>query len=164
MSQEVMLIDPLRFADESRRKTGTLPLSAFSRLTDGLVERAGEVTFLLEGSRDKEGKRLLALSASTTLTLVCQRCLETMRYPLSISNQLWLVPSGYAIPQEELEIDHLDAIEVEAQLDVVQLLEEELLLALPMAPRHPACDGVRPVDGADAFSPFSGLAVLKKQH
>ncbi len=164
MSQECILIDPLRFADEARSKAGRVPISALPRVAQSVLETEGELVFTLEGYRNQDGKRFLLLKASVELVLCCQRCLEPMSHSVLIDSRLWLVPKGQLIPDEELDFDEFDAIEVDAQLDVLQLLEDECLLTLPMAPRHLSCEGIRPKDGADAFSPFSGLAVLKKQH
>ena len=157
-----MLIDPVRFADEGRRQSGTLSLNRFSRLAEELVEPTGEVVFSLMGDRDRDGRRFISLLASTDLLLSCQRCLKPVVYPLEIKNRLWLVPKGRAIPDNELETDDFDAIEVDALQDILVLLEDEMLLALPMAPCHEACQGVHQQEGADVFSAFSGLAKLKK--
>jgi len=73
-----------------------------------------------------------------------------------------LIAPGEEWPDDDLVDDGADAIEAEKALAVLSLVEEEVLLALPIAPRHEQCEP--PSGGAAGHgpSPFAALAALKK--
>ena len=88
-----------------------------------------------------------------------------LRFPLYIANTLLLVRADEPLPEETDAPDAPDWIVAGAAMDVATLIEDEILLELPFAPRHPVgtC-GVRDDAGREgrAASPFAGLAALKK--
>lgn len=162
-----VVADPLEFARDERRLGGEVGIAALERLADGLADKAGTIVWTMWGEvgLDAMGvkRRFLCLEASGELQLVCQRCLGPMAWPLRLDSRLALMAPGEEWPEEELEDDSCDAIEAEQDLDAVALLEDEILLALPNAPRHPVC--TLPGDGAhqsEKVSPFAVLAGLKK--
>lgn len=93
----------------------------------------------------------------------CQRCLARLEWPLDIEVVLELVKPGQPIPEDELENDEFDAIEAAPDLDVLALVEDEIVLAVPIAPRHESCDAPRPVKGSEKESPFASLVKLRKK-
>lgn len=162
MSQRCIVSDPFRFAAEGRKISGAVPLLRLNRLADILVRSEGEVTYALSGDVGVDGKTFLRLEASGTLALQCQRCLSGLDWPLELESLLHLVSPGTPIPDEELEIESFDTIEAVADMDVLALLEEEILLAMPIVPRHEDCDAPHPEGGADKESPFAALAGLRR--
>ncbi|THF60874.1 YceD family protein [Pseudothauera rhizosphaerae] len=165
MSQEgstpVVIADPIRFARDARVLRGQVAVGRLGRLADQLFDASGSVAWELTGQAGEDRKPRLLLAANGTLRLRCQRCLGGLDWPLALSSRLLLVPVGQEIPEEELEDDEQDAIEAAADMDVVALLEDEILLALPIAPRHDECDVPRPEGGDSKKSPFAVLAGLK---
>lgn len=127
-----------------------------------MADRAGEVVYELAGEIGPDRKPRLVLLASGLLVLRCQRCLGAMQWPLKLASVLQLVRPGQPIPDEELERDEFDAIEATPDMDVVALVEDEIVLAVPIAPRHEDCDVPRPSDGVEQESPFAALARLRK--
>jgi len=162
MSQRCIVSDPFRFAAEGRKISGTVPLLRLNRLADILFRSEGEVTYALSGDVEVDGKAFLTLQASGALALQCQRCLSGFEWPLALEAILHLVKPGTPIPDEELEIESSDTIEAVADMDVLALLEEEILLAMPIVPRHEDCDAPHPEGGADKESPFAALAGLRR--
>lgn len=159
-----VISDPFRFAAEERSVQGEVAVADLLRLSDALASSEGSVLWKLEGALVGDGARReprLRLTASGPLDLCCQRCLGGLPWMLGLDSRLHLVRAGQPIPEEELEDDEVDAIEVEGDLDVLALLEDEILLALPVAPRHENCDAPRPVGGASKESPFAALASLR---
>ncbi len=81
---------------------------------------------------------------------------------MNLASRLWLLPAD-RLDEAEEDDDEMDAIEAETRLDVLALIEEELLLGLPFAPRHtegecaPAANDLQ-----QKASPFAVLAGLKK--
>lgn len=104
---------------------------------------------------------MLRLTASGVLSLACQRCLEAVPFGLDIESLLELVPEGAEMSQEELEDDSRDFLPVVRDLDVAELVEDEILLALPVAPRHERCGLPGAAEAGERSNPFSALAELK---
>lgn len=140
---------------------GKVPVAELGRLVDVLVGREGVVEYRIEGFVDDQARPRLRLVANGRLELRCQRCLEGMGWELALESALQPVRPGQGIPDEELEDDEVDAFEVESDLDVIALVEDEILLALPIAPRHENCAQPRPDDGSGRKSPFAVLAGLR---
>lgn len=156
------VIDSLEFARGGRRLEGVLRLAGLSRLRDLLVVPEGELSVSLEGWRDGDGKSWLRLAVSGEPVLQCQRCLGGVRFPLVIDSVLQLVGLEEEWPDEDLADDSADAIEADKALSVAPLVEEEVLLALPIAPRHEQCEPPLAADDDHGLSPFAALAALKK--
>lgn len=164
------VIDSLEFAQYGRRLDGEVPISRFDRLADLLADNAGSLGVVVTGKQDAEGNPRLRLQLAGSLKLRCQRCLEVLPWAVAIDSLLQLVdetevlagPAGEEGDEEELDASAPDVIVAERELAVLPLLEDELLLSLPIAPRHAHCEP--PTGGAKdrAASPFAVLAQLKK--
>lgn len=126
------VIDSLEFARTGQALSGSLPIAGLARLKDSLHETAGEVRFEVKGGRDARRRLVLMLVIRGALRLQCQRCLGALDFPLQLANTL-LLAAGDA---SEFEDDDADWIEPSPALDVVALVEDEILLSLPYAPRH----------------------------
>ena len=154
------VVDSLEFARDGGVIAGSLPVARLERLVDVLFDSVGSLQCELRGGREDDGKPFLDLRVVGSLNLRCQRCLSSLSYELDIDSRLMLVAPGAEWPDEELADDGPDAIEASRELAVQPLVEDEVLLALPIAPRHENC---RPPVGADEHrpSPFAVLAKLK---
>ena len=156
--------DPFRFAAEFRSIEGKLAVADLLRLSGTLASVDSVLDwrfegFMVEGAEGLEPR--LRLHVEGGLDLRCQRCLGGLVWPLRVDTLLQPVRSGQAIPEGELENDEVDAIEIDGELDVLALLEDEILLALPIAPRHQVCEAPRPEGGSSKESPFAALASLR---
>jgi uncharacterized protein len=160
MSQEDVVVDPLAFARDGCSLERRLPLVALPRMAAEAVGEDGEFVIRFEGLRDRDGKSYLLLAVDGRAQLACQRCLEPMEWVCRVRSRLMLVPEGLPIPEDELEDDSYDAVEVGGRQDLLVLAEDEILLALPVAPRHEQCEAPSAADGAAKESPFAGLAKL----
>lgn len=149
------------FARDRRVLEGTLPLSSLERLHDLLAVVEGEVSFRIEGFKGDRGEPLLQVSISGELPLACQRCLEAVPFDLEVDSLLEVVPEGAELSQDELEDDTRDFLPVAKELDVAELVEDEILLALPVAPRHEKCGLPGAADAGERINPFATLAGLK---
>jgi len=137
-------------------------LDELPRLADLLTTTAGSLSVRLEGWRDEQGKSWLQLDIAGEPVLCCQRCLGGMKYPLAIRSRLQLIAPGADWPDDDLEDDSADAIAADAELTVLSLVEDEVLLALPIAPRHEQCESPSASASGNGSSPFAALADLKK--
>jgi len=156
------VIDSLEFARTGQTLSGSLPLAGLTRLKDSLYDAAGEVRFSVKGGHDTRRRPVLKLEISGTLCLQCQRCMGVLEYPLRVANTLLLV-AGEAggFTDEDLEW-----IAASATQDVPTLVEDEILLSLPYAPRHEEaqCGGASEgaVSERDGTIAFARLAALKR--
>lgn len=160
MSQQIV-IDSLSFAREGRSLQGELPVSGLERLHDALAEVAGHVSYRLQGRTGRQGKPQLVLEVVGEVPLVCQRCLGRLDHPLSIVSILELVADEADLTQDELEDDSRDFLVAQKELDVAALIEDEIILALPVAPRHDDCELPDGSSRGTKVSPFAALAALK---
>lgn len=157
-------VDPVRLAREHKCIEGRLDLRRLPRLADVLFDASGEVSYRVQGRTTAAGHPALHVDLHAELTLICQRCLEPM--DVSIDSQRELVLSADADPfvPDEDEDDDTDVIPVAEAGDLEDLLEQELVLTLPMVPHHAGECPASP-RGADAggrVSPFSVLAGHKR--
>jgi uncharacterized protein len=156
------VVDSLRFADEARQLVGQIRIADLGRTADNRVSDSGALACEVQGETDHEGQRFLRIVVVGSLALRCQRCLEDMRYPLRIDKRLLLIAPGEVWPDDELEIDEFDAIEAGRTLELLPLIEEEVLLALPIAPRHEVCEPPADVEKDREPSAFAVLAQFRK--
>lgn len=165
MSRQQLSIDAFVFAREGGVLQGVLPVSELKRVHDQLADVSGEVRFSVQGKWAKgvlgAGESRLCLRLDGVLQLACQRCLGSIAFCLEVENLFRLVPEDTELTQDELEDDSCDVLPVAKVLDLVALIEDEILLALPVAPRHERCD----VPGSDEMgkrvTPFAVLSGLK---
>ncbi len=155
------IADAFVFAREGRILEGVLPVSALERLHDLVTEVTGEVAYRLQGSLGARGESMLSLEVSGTLPLTCQRCLDSVLFTLEVDSLLELVPEGVDMSQDELEDDTRDFLPVASELDIAALVEDEILLTLPVAPRHEKCGFPGAADAGERVNPFATLAGLK---
>ena len=160
MSQQIV-INSLSFAREGRSLEGELPLSGLERLQDVLADVSGTVRYSLQGRVSRQGKPQLLLDVEGIAPVVCQRCLGLYAYPLSIASTLELIADEAEISQDELEDDSRDFLVAQKEMDVAALIEDEIILALPSAPRHEECELPGSSERGTKVSPFAALSALK---
>jgi uncharacterized protein len=105
----------------------------------------------------------LRLRATATVALPCQRCLAPVEVPLDVDRRFRFARDEAAAEALDAELED-DVLALTHALDLQVLVEDELLLAVPLVPRHESCpDGGPPLQAGDAAapSPFAALAALK---
>jgi uncharacterized protein len=147
------------FARNGKELCGEIPIVALPRLSDMLANSDGTLNYRVLGSQ-RDDQHRLEIILSGTCNLRCQRCLGEFSYPFEVNSNLLLVSADKL---DEHEADEEDVIEATAQLDVLALIEDEVLLNFPFAPKHQdgACSAPLK-DLQQAVNPFAVLAVLKK--
>lgn len=159
-------LDAWRMVAARRRFEGRLPLSAMARLGGCLADAEGECSFVLEFGQDALQVPFIELTIEAGLPLVCQRSLERFVLPVQLVQRLGLIrdeadeaalPPGY----EPLLVPE------DGQLRPADLVEDELVLAVPVVPVAPGSEPVERTWPADeeelrAASPFAALVALKK--
>lgn len=160
MSKRVV-INSLTFARETASLQGELPVAELTRLHDLLVDATGSVHYRAEGRLGPRNRPQLLLQLNGVLSVRCQRCLESIAYPLEVRSVLEFVENEEDLTQEEMEDDSKDFLPAQKELDVVALIEDEIILDLPSAPRHDSCALPNAGQETGSASPFSVLAGLK---
>jgi len=165
---EQNLFDPehlIRSGDAMKRISS---VAQFTTLSDRLSDRVGEVHWQLSASRDVNHRIGLVLELSANLVLKCQRCLGPLDYELNEIRRFALFKDEDALPSLEDEEDDVDCMVVTGEMDAFALIEEELLLALPMMPLHDseschASSGAQEEEGELELkpSPFAMLSRLR---
>lgn len=160
MSQQIV-IDSLAFAREKGSLQGELQVASLGRVLDALADSAGSLAYRVEGRKGARDRAQLLLQVSGVLLLQCQRCLDGIEFKVEINSLLELVEDESDLTQEELEDDSRDFLPAQKEFDVVALIEDEVILALPSAPRHESCATPETGRGEAKPSPFAVLAGLK---
>ena len=159
------VIDSLEFVRAQQQLSGSLPVVGFTRLEDLLFDTQGSLEFMLQGSRDERNRPRIEVTVAGPLHLQCQRCLGLLDYEVEVRNMLLVVPAG-AQPDEDMEDPEApDVLEADPELEVADLVEDEVLLSLPIAPRHPegACESrLKKDQTAEPASAFAQLAALRQ--
>lgn len=129
-----VVIDNLEFAASAGTLRGTIAAENLRRVPDLIDVSENEITYSLMGLISAEGKPLLALTISGDLHLKCQRCLDELVYKVDIDTALEI--AGPQAPETDDEYEGRDQIPAQSAMDVLSLVEEEILLSLPISPRH----------------------------
>jgi uncharacterized protein len=157
-------IDSLDFAGNGREISGEVPVAELARLQDVLESPQGILSYAVRGGVDNQGSHYLDIGVTGRCSLLCQRCLKGLDYQVQIDTRLLLreQPSLDAMGDEEEEFDSILA---DTHLDVLNMLEEEIVLSLPIAPKHEtgACQAAGGENRQeDKQHPFAVLEKLKR--
>jgi uncharacterized protein len=163
------LIDSLEFARNGLKISGEVKVAELPRMLDMLEYPPGILSYTVQGGVDKQGTHFLGVNVVGQCRLRCQRCLSGMDYPVRLDTRLLLRDQSSldALDDDVAggEEEEFDSILADMHLNVLDMLEEEILLSLPIAPKHElgAC---LMMDDNNAnrqkLNPFSVLETLKR--
>lgn len=159
-------------ARHGRRFDGCSPLADFERLREeGQAPLPGDVTWSAQAAeRARPGTApqvRLRLEAAARVERTCQRCLQPVQLALQVQRDFLFVADEDQAAELDADNDQEDVLELTRHLDLQALIEDELLLAMPLVPRHEACPqpllapASRLEDEAQAPHPFAALARLR---
>lgn len=154
------VINGLEFARTGSKLQGAWPLADFPRLRDALRTDEGLLRYELRGVPQERGHPALRLKVDGALQLFCQRCLGALEYPLRIEVLLQLATTQAEVDAEPIEAEGPELIVAGREMPVRDLIEDELLLAIPLAPRHERCAGRDGQVAREGQSPFAELRGL----
>ena len=157
------IINSIEFTRKSLEIRDTIAHSELQRAKDALTSDTESLDWRLTGEIDVGGKAKLHLTLTGKVGVPCQRCLEPMMIALNISSEFFLVKDESEIPSEEEDIEDHDYIIADAEMNVLQLVEDEILLALPFAPKHEIKDCAVKAEVSELKAPnsFAALRDLK---
>lgn len=154
--------DPIAFARAAGQLSGEAALAAMTRLQDRLAGDSATVAYVVRGKVDQRQRPLLELEITGKPSLRCGRCLAPLDYALRLQSSVLLMEPG-SVLQEDDDPDSPEWIEAGPELDVLELVEDEILLSLPLAVRHEqgkCSDGGVTGRSNERDNPFSRLATL----
>lgn len=162
-----LTIDAIDFAHNAGVHHGKISISELGRLQDYLVGNRGELKYTVAGALDESAKPVLRIIVQGSINLQCQRCLGELKHVLDLQTNLLLARNESELHSFD-EDESIDVILAGSGIDVLALIEDEIILSLPISPRHveSECAIIRAGGGdtAGEKSPFSALAQLKKLH
>lgn len=169
-------LDVRAFARNAGSAGGTVPLADFARVAADCVDAGAgvQLTWSAQGQlRAAQGMPAvpwLHLQVRSALPLVCQRCLEPVLTPIEVDQWFRFVPDEETAEQQD--DDAVEDLLVEsAEFDLAALVEDELLLAMPLIASHPICPNPPRLSAQDAQfeapvtdrpKPFAALARLRQ--
>lgn len=129
--------DAFKLAARASSVSGSLDARRLPNVADSLApgDDPVPIAWTVEGRRSAEGRPAISIDIEGDVPLVCQRCLARMAWPVSQGTEVLLA-------HDEDELATLDAetegevILADRPLDAATLVEDELVLTLPFAPRH----------------------------
>jgi uncharacterized protein len=135
MNTHPLFIDNVAFAKRDDRIEGILTLADCKRLAE--VLQSAEIRYVLEGENNL-GRFTLRLQLDAELQVNCQRCLNSM--PLNLHREFSYLINDAPLSEYEFsdleESDDIDLVEPSPAMDLISLIEDELLMAMPIAPAH----------------------------
>lgn len=159
-------LDGARMVAEGREFSGALALARLSRLRPELASTAGSVRYRLRFGTDPAGYRSLHVELHAELALQCQRTLDTYMQAVTVDVTLVLLDNERAAAALPATVDYL--LLENGELQPALLIEDELLLALPLIPVKPDSEVVAYDTDAEsagarevAEHPFAALRALK---
>lgn len=174
-------LDIQAFARAGATLQGDTPVASLERLSSaahGADEGrtvAGSVHWATRGEvRERLGAApqvWLHVEATTRLPMTCQRCLQSVDEPLHVERWFRFVNSENEAAEQDTEAEE-DLLVLQRRFNLLDLIEDELLLALPIIARHPVCPDPlplgndppdEPADLPERPNPFAALEALKKK-
>lgn len=127
-------VDPVLYAERGVALSGSLAVSNLERLHDMLWDRDGSMQIDLQFGRDDQNICYIQGKVVGILHLCCQRCLQKMDFPVDIT--LCLAPVTTLDAEKRLPQRYEPLFMEEERVIITSLIEEELLLQIPIAPKH----------------------------
>lgn len=170
-------LDVAALAHDDASLAGEWPAASLERLADSAAPEAPAtgwpaLSWSLHGEirqpKGGQAQTWLHLTASGQVALTCQRCLKPVHEDIEIDRWIRFVDTEAEAAALDVDSDD-DVLALPRHLDARELIEDELLLALPLVPRHEACP--EPLAHADDETetveeerpnPFAKLAALKR--
>ncbi|MBW8848550.1 MAG: DUF177 domain-containing protein [Burkholderiales bacterium] len=171
-------LDVAALAHDAASLQGEWPAASLPRLADSAAPEAPAsgwpaLRWSLHGEirqpKAAAAQTWLHLTASARVALTCQRCLKPVQEDIAIDRWIRFVDTEAEAAALDVDSDD-DVLALPRHLDARELIEDELLLALPLVPRHDACpeplahvDEEEEAEVDERPNPFAALAALKRQ-
>jgi len=158
-----MIINNLEFAQKQLTLSDAISVFALKRLFESLaineeIAKKALVYYELSGGSKVFRYPSLKLSIKTSLPAICQRCLSEMTVNFDLKFNYLI--SEFSV-EEDADTDEIDWLEVQKEMNLLELIEDELLLAMPIAPLHDNNCAKASMQSGEKPNPF---AILKDKY
>ncbi|OZA08271.1 MAG: hypothetical protein B7X97_06865 [Methylotenera sp. 17-45-7] len=177
MNSQSLIIDNIAFAKRGERLNGQIAIASCQRLLDFLQSKAPDLSnassyilatrdigFSLVGELDSLGRYFLHLDLDAQLNTYCQRCLDSMVLGLKLDFH-YLISDKVAGLAEDAFVDDSDDFDLQEpnqSMNLISLIEDELIMAMPIAPAHEFDCSKLAMQAGDKPNPFAVLKGLIK--
>ena len=164
-TEDDFLIHPDHLSAKPQVWEGTFRPGDLERLEESVAGPEGELRYRITAALDPQRRQVVSCIIEGFVFLTCQTSLESFRHEIAIADRLVLVDSEERLPAIGEESDAEDYLVADGPLDIRDLIEDAVLLALPMVPRKPGLEEA-PAAGGEVErepSPFAALARLKRK-
>ena len=138
--------DALRLAASGGTIAGHVDPHALPRLEDRVAGSGGRVDWSIHGAKDAEGRAAVRVKLQGSVPMTCQRCLGVVSAPVAQQTLLLVARDDAELVSLDEASEH-EVVVAREPLDPQVLVEDELLLTLPFAPRHESDCGPPAVEG-----------------
>ncbi|HJU22496.1 MAG TPA: DUF177 domain-containing protein [Casimicrobiaceae bacterium] len=120
---------------------GSVDAHALPRVADLLSDGPASIAWRIEGFTDASARPALRIALKGAVSLTCQRCLADFAWPVDHATEVLLAHDEEQVAALDA-VSSLEVVHASGPIDPLTLVEDELVLTLPFAPRHPegACD------------------------
>lgn len=164
--ENTFIIDPLSFAQNKRIRHGKIAGDELGRLRE-LVDSGEGFSYIIEGDTDKLARPTLRLQIKGKIIVQCQRCLDKLDHEIDIDTLLILARNASELELYDAD-NTIDAVLALHELDIGALIEDEIILSLPISPRHQKGECNTDIQSIlkreHKESPFSSLVSPKQTH
>lgn len=164
-------VDPLKSVEQEAEFSASIAVSKLERLQNFLQDDSGESQVEIQFGHDEQGLPLLRGQCQAQVRMTCQRCMNPVDVDLSTNFELGIVFSDEQA--KHLPKKYEPVLSEGDSLELLPVIEDELILSLPMYAYHTQCDDNElvakaeevkpvPVETEAPNNPFSVLEQLKK--
>ncbi|MDE2428741.1 MAG: DUF177 domain-containing protein [Burkholderiales bacterium] len=135
------VIDAFTFSRLEEQRSGSILVADLPRLSEESASNEGALSWLLKGGKDALGHAQLTLAVTGTVQLMCQRCLTPFAFEFESESVLILAKNEANADEIEalLDDDEVDVVVGSKTFNIMDLIEDEALLAIPQSPKHAVC-------------------------
>ncbi|MGE5339624.1 MAG: YceD family protein [Gemmatimonadota bacterium] len=161
----VPTIDVFALAKAGGRIRGCIANARFARLAPLLASTDGEMAWEMRGEIDQRGRPAASLALRGAVIVRCDRCGRNFDHPIQSESHYWFVETEEALNALPIDVSETEPLLGSREFSVTQLVEDELILAIPISPRHAHCAiAEKPADESDRNRPLAALATLRSRH
>ena len=162
-----IVINTHDFVRFTRSLHGKITFDECTRLKDYLADNQGKIEYKINGILDKNNNPILQIIIKGVINLFCQRCLGELAHTLNLKSTLVLAENKEELSYLDKD-ESVEGILAASDLDIIELIEDEIILSLPISPRHRENDcSAKELTNSYAVEkkyPFATLLKLKKLH
>jgi uncharacterized protein len=164
---DACVIDAFEFCRLAGRREGEIAVADMKRLSAECVDATASLRWTLQGGANSLGYPQLIMMVTGTVHLRCQRCMTSLEHAIESEQALVLAQNDEQADEIETQLDDdtIDVIVGMKAMNILDLVEDEALLSLPLAPKHDVCPGnavTEVFSDARKPSPFDVLKGLKQ--